>query len=169
MESLAKAASERGETDKLVVRTHFGDDAAWQAVVTAAAESWGDDSDYDDEGFESTTYSVDDPALAGLSVEQLKEAVAEQDPHLRVLFVADEQSMRPPHHTLLAVNMDDESNYMDRGEYGTEHVTEFGRQFRIAPRYASGVHVNLWLANMDFTDWAQTASDHKDGVFYGFD
>jgi hypothetical protein len=31
------------------------------------------------------------------------------------------------------------------------------------------VHVNLWLANMDFTDWAQTASDHKDGVFYGFD
>jgi hypothetical protein len=90
MESLAKAAAERGETDKLLVRTHFGDDAAWQAVLAAGLESWGDDDDQDEEGFESTTYPVDDPALAGWSTEQVREAVAEQDPDLRVLFVADE-------------------------------------------------------------------------------
>lgn len=168
MESLAKAAAERGETDKLLVRTHFGDDAAWQAVLAAGLESWGDDGDQDEEGFESTTYPVDDPALAGWSTEQVREAVAEQDPDLRVLFVADEETMRSPHRALLAVNMDDEPNFMDQGEYGTEHVTEFGRQFRIVPRHASGVHVNLWLANMDFTDWSHTASANPDGVFHDF-
>ncbi|QUQ63540.1 DUF6924 domain-containing protein [Kutzneria sp. CA-103260] len=169
MESLAKAAAERDETDKLVVRTHFGDDRAWQAVLAAGLESWGDEDDQDDEGFESTTYAVDDPALAGWSVEQVREAVAEQDPNLPVLFVADEQTMLASHHALLAVNMDDEPNFMDNGEYGTEHLTEFGRQFRIVPRHASGVHVNLWLANMDFTDWAQTAGASPDGVFHDFD
>jgi hypothetical protein len=122
MESLAKAAAERGETDKLVVRTDFGDDQAWQAVLAAGLQSWGDDGD-DEEGFESTTYAVDDPSLAGWSVDQVREAVVVQDADLPVLFI----------------------------------------------RHASGVHVNLWLANMDFTDWAQTAAASPDGVFHDFD
>lgn len=154
MESLAQAAANREEFDKLVVRTHFGDDEAWQAVLAAATQSWGDDDDQDDEDFDSTTYAVDDPELAGWSVAQLREAVVEQDPHLRVLFVADEETMRASHHALLAVDLDEESS---------------DEPFRIVPRRASGVHVNMTLANMDFTEWAQIAADSPDGVFHDFD
>lgn len=153
MESLAKAAAEREEFDKLVVRTHFGDDAAWQAVLEAALESWGDEDDQDDDGFDSTTYAVDDPQLAGWSPEQVKQAVAEQDPHLRVLFLADAETMQASHHALLAVDLDDESPE---------------ESFRIVPRHASGVHVNLTLANMDFYEWGETAKAHPDGVFHDF-
>ena len=162
MDSLARAAAEREEYDKLVVRTHFGDDAAWQAVLAAAAESWGDEDDQDDEGFESTTYPVDDPSLATVSLDQLCDTLASIDEYLSVVFIADDQTMSHPLHPLLAVNLDDEPNFLD------EEGSSFGRQFRIVPRQASGVHVNLTLANMDFTDWAQAAKETPDGVFLDF-
>ena len=162
MDSLAKAAAERAEYDKLVVRTHFGDDKAWQAVLALAAESWGDEDDAEDEGFESTTYPVDDPTLAGVAVDALRDTLASIDEYLSVVFVADEETMRHPQHPLLAVNLDDEPNFLD------EEGSAFGRQFRIVPRQASGVHVNLTLANMDYTDWAQTAKETPDGVFVDF-
>ncbi|MEV6603989.1 hypothetical protein [Kutzneria sp. NPDC051319] len=163
MDSLARAAAEREEFDKVVVRTHFGDDQAWAAVLSAAAQAWGDDEDQEDEGFESTTYPVDDPSLAGVPLDQLRDTLASIDEYLSVVFIADEETMRAPHHALLAVNLDDEPNFLD------EEGSAFGRQFRIVPRQASGVHVNLALANMDFTDWAQTAKAHPDGVFHDFD
>jgi hypothetical protein len=162
MDSLARTAAERGEYDKVVVRTHFGDDEAWRAVLALAAESWGDDEDQDDEGFESTTYPVDDPTLSGVPVEALRDTLASIDEYLSVVFIADEETMRHPQHPLLAVNLDDEPNFLD------EEGSVFGRQFRIVPRQASGVHVNLTLANMDYTDWAQTAKEAPDGVFYEF-
>jgi hypothetical protein len=163
MDSLARAAAEREEYDKVVVRTHFGDDEAWQAVLAAAAESWGDEEDQEDEGFESTTYPVDDPTLAGVAVDQVRDTLASIDEYLSVVFIADEETMRHPRHPLLAVNLDDEPNHLD------EEGSAFGRQFRIVPRQASGVHVNLTLANMDFTDWAETAKSRPDGVFDDFD
>ncbi|MFC0541352.1 DUF6924 domain-containing protein [Kutzneria chonburiensis] len=162
MDSLARAAAEREEYDKVVVRTHFGDDEAWQAVLALAAESWGDDEDADEEGFESTTYPVDDPTLAGASIEALRDTLASIDEYLSVVFIADEETMRHPLHPLLAVNLDDEPNYLDKEE------SVFGRQFRIVPRQASGLHVNLTLANMDYTDWADTAKNSADGVFTEF-
>jgi hypothetical protein len=162
MDSLAKAAAEREEWDKVVVRTHFGDDEAWQAVLTLAAQSWGDEDDQDDEGFASTTYLVDDPTLAGVAVDQVRDTLASIDEYLSVVFIADEETMRHPQHPLLAVNLDDEPNFLD------EEGSVFGRQFRIVPRQASGVHVNLTLGNMDYADWAGTAMRAPDGVFYDF-
>jgi hypothetical protein len=162
MDSLAKAAAEREEYDKVVVRTHFGDDEAWRAVLALAAESWGDEEDADDDGFESTTYPVDDPKLAGASVDALRDTLASIDEYLSVVFIADEETMRHPQHPLLAVNLDEEPNHLD------EEGSVFGRQFRIVPRQASAVHVNLTLANMDYTDWAGMAKESPDGVFVEF-
>ncbi|MDX3235363.1 hypothetical protein PV392_06645 [Streptomyces sp. ME03-5709C] len=153
---------EREEFDKLVVRTHFGDEEAWQEVLAAAAEPW------DDGEGESTSLVVDDRSWEGATVERVTEFLAEKDPHLPVVFVADESSMCTAHHALLAVNLDDEENFLDT-EYDAEHGTVFGRRFRIVPNEASGMHVNLTLANMDYEDWAETASRSADGVFHGFE
>jgi hypothetical protein len=159
MDCLARAAAERAEFDKVVVRTHFGDDEAWRAVLALAAQSWGDEED----DFESTTYPVDDPTLSGVAVEAVRDTLASIDEYLSVVFIADEETMRHPRHPLLAVNLDDEPNFLD------DEGSVFGRQFRIVPRQASGVHVNLTLANMDYTDWAHIAKADPDGVFHDFD
>ncbi|GHH69235.1 hypothetical protein GCM10018793_01380 [Streptomyces sulfonofaciens] len=157
--NFAQPFGERSEFDKLVIRTHFDDENAWQEVVVAMDEPW------DDGEADSTSHVVDDRAWAGATVDQVKAAVREQEPDLHVVFIADEVTMQADHHALLAVNMDDEPNYLDK-EYDVEHGTTFGRQFRIAPNEASGLDCNLMLGNMDYEDWAETAARSADGVFH---
>lgn len=159
--SVLPSPDEREYLDKLVIRTHFGDEEAWQQVLAAMAEPWAGG-----EG-ESTSHVVNDREWEGATVEQVRAAAGEQDPSLDVVFLADEVTMRADHHALLAVNMDDETNYLDE-EYDVEHGTTFGRRLRIVPNEASGLHVNLALANMDYEEWADTASRNADGVFHGF-
>ncbi|MFD0595119.1 DUF6924 domain-containing protein [Catellatospora coxensis] len=81
---------------------------------------------------------------------------------LTVVFVADKVTMVDPERPLLAVaTLDSDPEY-------AQEVTEFGREFRILPRESHGLHVNLELGNMDFTDWSRSAAAAPDRTFRGF-
>ena len=64
-----------------VVRTHFGDDAAWAALTEAVATP-------SDEGFLADGVLVDDPAYDGLGTDDVLAALP-ADANPAVLFIAD--------------------------------------------------------------------------------
>lgn len=162
MESFSGSARERDEFDKLLVRTHFGDDTAWQAVLAESLKPWGDEED--DEDFQSTTFAVDDPRLRGMSADDVREALSASDEHAPVVFIADEETMRSPHLPLLALNLVAD----DQDDEPSHHSDAIRRQCRIVPREASGLHCNVVLGNMDFEDWSATAHSSPDGIFHSF-
>lgn len=126
----------------LVLRTEFGDDAAWAAVRAAI-----------DDGSEhpAVTY-VSDTAYSGMSVPDLVDTndAAPDDDRLTYVFVADAVTLAEGEHALLAVDL-----------FG-----EPGRTFRVPPRWYADISANLSIANMDFADYAD-ATDAS-GVFRGF-
>jgi hypothetical protein len=136
---------DRGDMDKVVIRTDFDDEETWEEVLAAMAEPWGGE-------FESTSYVVNDREWDGATSETVKRAVP-ADSDLWVVFLADSETMTSPEHTLLAVNLDD-----DGGD----------AEFRILPNEASGMGVSLGLGNMEYEEWAEVAAQNVDGVFRNF-
>ncbi|MGX7670540.1 DUF6924 domain-containing protein [Plantactinospora sp. DSM 117369] len=127
----------------LVLRSDFGDDAAWDAIKAAIDGSGG---------HRSATY-VRDQAYAGVSVQALGEAdaAADEADKITYLFLADDVCMADEEHRLLAVDL----------------VDEPGRSFRVPPRWFPDVSTNLSIANLDFADFADTTGGF--GTFQGFD
>ncbi|GAB2636794.1 hypothetical protein GCM10027088_10700 [Nocardia goodfellowii] len=133
------------EGESLLVRTDFSDDAAWAQTLAAVIAS------YDEDAMSELT-PVDDVNFDGLTLADLGELVDGQT----YLFLADTTTMTDPEHPLLAVDTSDEDA---RGEDAPV--------FRIAPIAMAEVEVNLFLANMDFEDYAGGVGE--DGVFRGFE
>jgi hypothetical protein len=103
---------------------------------------------------------VDDPAHSGLSPAQLVALVPESAPE-ECLFVADHLALTHNDGPILAVprvpaHWDEElrSCYGDRSE------------FRVAVAFLWGVENNLRLANMDWSEFAD--STDPDGIHRGF-
>ena len=65
-------------------------------------------------------------------------------------MVADRKTISDPDHRLLII----------------DRFTEPGREFRAVPSQIQSIENNLSIANMDFTEFADSADD--DGVFRGF-
>jgi hypothetical protein len=127
----------------LVIRTDFSDDEAWQAIgedVQAPTE---------DDEFVANVDLLDDPALRGLSKDQLLELLPEDYPH-SFLMIVDEITVRDPENPLLIVDL-----YDDRG-----------REFRAVPSAVQSIENNLSISNMDFYEFADAVDE--DGVFRGF-
>jgi hypothetical protein len=135
---------EPGDMMSLVLRTDFGDGAAWDAVRADIDRHAGEYPD---------AHYVDDPAYAGVTVEALVEADAAAPDRSRVtyLFLADAAALADPEHALLAVDL----------------YTEPGRTMRVLPRCFSDVSANLALGNMDFAEFADSADGA--GTFRGFE
>lgn len=127
----------------LVLRTDFGNDAAWRAV-RAAIDSCA--------GYGHATY-VSDPVFTGASIQTLVDADACAADHDKLfhLFLADTATMTEPEHSLLAVDLYDEP----------------GRTFRVPPCWYADVSANLSIANMDFAEFADAADES--GTYRGFD
>lgn len=142
------------DDETLLVRTCFEDQAAWDRLYAAVVTpSPGD-------GFLAGVRIVDDPAYAGLSPAQLGALVPESAPE-ECLFVADRLALTHDDGPILVVprvpaHWDDElrSFYRDRQE------------FRVAVTYLWGVENNLRLANMDWSEFAD--STDPDGIHRGF-
>ena len=113
---------ERGEDDEfiaLVVRVDHSDEDAWRTVVDRldGNEEWTVDAQI-----------VDDPAYAGVTVDEVLAAVA-GDKMLRVLFVADAATMRDPH-PLIAVSTLTREACLDEEQF-EEEMRPLLRQHRI--------------------------------------
>lgn len=148
----AKAAAERCAT--VVVRTDFTDAVGWAAVLEALRQV---PEDWDDE---PETYTVDDPSWSGAGVDEVLEAIRHDDHlagYLSVVMVADSETVSSNEHLLLAVTT------AAKAEDPTA-----GHEFRCLPTEAHAISVNLATGNMDFAEFAETATDSPNGVFRGF-
>lgn len=139
---MAMPLPQPGDLTSLVLRTYFGDEAAWDAL-RSAIDGVGD--------FSPTTY-VSDRRFAGADVRSLVDAApaAGDDDWFNHLFIADATAMADPVHPLLAVDL-----------WG-----EPGRTFRVPARWFFNVSANLSLANMYFEEYAEAAD--ASGTFRGF-
>ncbi|MBU3868286.1 hypothetical protein KN815_30835 [Streptomyces sp. 4503] len=135
------------ESEALVVRTDYSDEAAWRTVVDLLNQP-------DDNGFEVRTFLVDDRAFAGASPDDVISAAA-AEPALEVVFLADAATMTGDH-PLLAVST--------RGQELEDGDLELDREFRLAPPEVNLMHVNLAIGHMDFWEFAYHAALSADGV-----
>ncbi|MFZ3494969.1 DUF6924 domain-containing protein [Streptomyces sp. 5.8] len=126
----------------LVLRTHFGDERAWDALRTGidGADEWC-----------HATY-VSDVRFREVDVRALleQEAAVEEHEQINHLFLADATALEDPVPLLLAVDL----------------WAEPGRTFRVPVRWFPDVSANLSLSNMDFAEYADAADGS--GTFRGF-
>ncbi|WP_084468520.1 DUF6924 domain-containing protein [Nocardiopsis trehalosi] len=114
-----------------IVRTDFGDDAAWAALLDAVYRP-GDPGPIED--YADYFDAVDDPAFASATPEQVLAVLNEADD---VVLLADAEAMRDPAHRVLVVCLD--------GRIGTA--------FRLDPRQVGLMVVNLSIGNQDVEDY----------------
>ncbi|WP_432087376.1 DUF6924 domain-containing protein [Streptomyces sp. bgisy095] len=126
----------------LVLRTHFGDEGAWDSVRIALDAA---------DDYPHATY-VSELRFADVEVRALmaEEAAADEDEQIVYMFLADAVTMKDPGHPLLAVDLSDEP----------------GRTFRVPARWFPDISPNLSISNMDFAEFADAAD--ASGTFRGF-
>lgn len=127
----------------LVLRTGFGDDAAWKEICATIREPAGAFR------FQAYVDFLDDRAYEGLDIERLLVLVPPGYNH-SFIVVADSVSMAHPERPLLVVELYDGS----------------GQSFRAVPRQIQSIENNLSIANMDFDEFASAVDG--DGIFRGF-
>ncbi|WP_432585505.1 hypothetical protein ABVG11_04675 [Streptomyces sp. HD1123-B1] len=132
----------------LLVRTHYGDDAAWQRLRTALDQPWVFDARDEEEGsVKEKILCVDAPEWADATPADILAALtaSEDDEETEecgwdVVFLADRVGMEAAEVSLLAVSTDPEDTEPCRiPAVETPHE----------------MHCNLALGNMDFSDFAE--------------
>ncbi|MFJ8077393.1 DUF6924 domain-containing protein [Streptomyces sp. NPDC096176] len=152
----------RDEFDALVIRTDYGDDRVWQAVLADLAQPGGDNGE-----FEGRVHLVDDRVWAGATPDEVLAAVR-RDEDLSVVFLADNVTMRSVHRALLALDIDTEEEDLDPVHYQELIDSPPPREFRTAPSGVHDIDANLSIANMDFEEYAEEASTDPDGLYRSF-
>ncbi|WP_432106213.1 DUF6924 domain-containing protein [Streptomyces sp. bgisy091] len=147
------------EFDALVVRTDYRDDQAWQEVVAALMEPWGDRQ------YEAQVHFINDPAWGEATIAEVLTAVS-SDEDLSVVFIADRVCMQAELHPLLAVTTLTREDCVNDEDY--EQLTEFGREFRAIPAGVHEVYANMSIGNLGFEEFAAWAQDDPEGVFRPF-
>jgi hypothetical protein len=127
--------------DAYIIRTDFSNAAGWQNICDAICQSLSE-LDYkaqfiEDQGYDGATPQDLLPDLEGSQFHT-------------IVFIVDRVSIETPDYPVLVLDL----------------YTEPGRTFRLIPEWMPNVQANLWLANMDFADYADSVD--PDGVFRGF-
>ncbi|MFC7961420.1 DUF6924 domain-containing protein [Rhodococcoides kroppenstedtii] len=136
------------DAGSVLVRTWFGDDAAWNAVV---AETRGGGADPTAEAGTSPFTAVDDRDFDGATTDQVIQAAKSHSSSY--LFLADRTTLTDPEHPVLVVDLPDSQS-------------DSPATFRVASSQFGDVESNLATANVDFADFLSAAD--ADGVFRGF-
>lgn len=132
------------EESTLLVRTWFGNEEAWDALLAVVHTPSAD-------GFLATVSVVDDQVHSDAQLRTLTALLPRHDEYSLVL-AADERAMTEPEKPLLAILAD-----------GTQPP----RTLRIVGSELWGIENNLRLANMEWDSFADAAE--ADGIFRGFD
>lgn len=127
----------------LVLRTGFGDDAAWQAICAAIRRPVGLFR------FRAYVDFLDERDYEGIDRERLLALIPERYNHTFII-VADNVTFSHPEHPLLVIDL----------------YHQPGRSFRAVPAAIQGIENNLSIANMDFEDFSEAVDG--DGIFRDF-
>jgi hypothetical protein len=125
-----------------VIRTDFTDEVTWKKIQRDVAATYF-------MGFSANVRFIDEEQYSGLAGQELLQRVPGLTEY-GCVFVADAIAMSSVEHHLLVL---DPSNPK-------------GMTFRVVPSEAWGVENNLSLANMDYSEFADSVD--PDGVFRGF-
>ena len=128
--------------ETLLLRSDYSDQSAWTEFCHLVEAPY-------EEGFQAYVTFVDDPTLAGRTLDELT-AVAESGGYQSFFFVADHEAIHGPEHAVLAVDLHEQR----------------GRTFRVIPSQMWAVENNLSTSNMEFSSFARDAD--PDGVLRGF-
>ncbi|MER7968822.1 MULTISPECIES: DUF6924 domain-containing protein [unclassified Streptomyces] len=131
----------------LVVRTDFGDEPVWRAVVAELRQPWGMDEEH-----EARVHIVDDPAWSGATVREVRAAARAAD---RTVFIADATAVRHPHFALLAVDLD-----------AGEDTPPQEDRFRVEPAAVQEVHMQRFIDNLSFADFVDKAARDSENVVW---
>jgi len=126
-----------------VLRTDFSDEACWRSICAEVLAETAD-------GFRAYVDVVEDRALDGFRTDDVLATVGD-DYRWGYLVVGDRLTMTQAEHPFLVLDLLDER----------------GRSFRALPREIQAIENNLSIANMDFSEFADSAG--SDGVFRGFE
>jgi hypothetical protein len=130
------------ETDNaLVLRTDFSDEKAWDSICAEIRKPVGE--------FQAYIDFVSDLSFNGIDAQRLLSLVSKNSKHLFV-FIVDQIALSHPDHPILVMDLHREP----------------GRTFRVIPSEVWGIENNLWLANMEFAEFADSVD--PDGIFRGF-
>ena len=125
-----------------VIRTDFTDEAAWNKIQRDVAAT-------NIMGFSANVRFIDDVQYSKVTGQKLLQRVSGLNEY-GCIFIADATAMFSTEHHLLVL---DPSN-------------PTGKTFRVIPSEAWVVENNLSIANMDYSEFADSAE--PDGVFRGF-
>jgi len=126
-----------------VLRTDFSDEACWRSICAEVLAETAD-------GFRAYVDVVEDRAFDGFGTDDVLATVGD-DYRWGYLVVGDRLTMTQAEHPFLVLDLLDER----------------GRSFRALPREIQAIENNLSIANMDFSEFADSAG--SDGVFRGFE
>jgi hypothetical protein len=135
---------DRDPDASLLIRTDFSDDAAWRALCDLVQQP------NPDEGFQAFFVCVDDPRVAGMSIDAIARQAA-SDLNCAAIFIADTEAIDGKDHAILCVDCAD---------------TQERNFFRVIPLEVWGPENNLRIGNMDFAEFENASG--PDGVFRGF-
>ncbi|MEV2200039.1 hypothetical protein AB0E11_08535 [Streptomyces fradiae] len=146
--------------DAVVIRTAFGDDEPWNAVVGELRRPWGPSSD----GPAAGVLVVDAPAWSEATADEVLAAVG-GDEYLDVVFLADRHTMESPAHALPALTtIREDEDHLDPVHHRELVESPEPREFRAAPAAVYAVHVHVALGNTGFAELAAAASAEPDRV-----
>ena len=132
---------EKHDPDVYVIRTDFSNAGGWQAICHAISESANE--------LEMQVQFIENQEFDGASPQELL-PMLEGNAFYSFAFLIDRVSIESPEFPILVLDL----------------FTEPGRTFRAIPTYIPSIHANLWLANMDFEDYADSVDPN--GIFRGF-
>ncbi|MFF5639536.1 DUF6924 domain-containing protein [Streptomyces sp. NPDC012825] len=145
---------ERDRDAALVIRTGYGDEQAWTALM----RTWGEEDD-----FEPYVHLVDDPQWRGITPAQVMSMASGTAERYSVVYLADHVSMWQSPCTLLTLSL----RSRDQCE-NDEEFEIYGDMFRTVPHGVHEMNVNLMIANQGFDEVADMAGEDPEGVFRGF-
>lgn len=152
------AIADRDESAALVIRTDFGDEEGWRAVLAELSKPW----EFADGDIESFLHIVDDPAWAGATADNVITALSGNE-ELGVVYLADHLTMDGRDHALLAVAV------LTREECESDEEFEaYSGAVRTVPAGIGEIHANLSIANLDFADVVAAAQADPAGIFRSF-
>lgn len=128
----------------LCIRTDFSDEQKWAQVIAEIRSSGPSGA----EPACDPLSIVNDPEFQGAAPAEIASHVLEGA--ASCLIVVDPETIQHEEHPVLIFDRFD----------------DVGRTFRAIPSEVLSIAVNLWLANMDFSDFADNTDE--DGVFRGF-